>query len=234
MRPNTRLRLIQHLIHVDSDKLKYALYPLHDQEFNKDWMKSWSTKWLLDLTDFTAIRNHFGEQVAYYFVYLQFYFAFLAVPTALGLVFYIGSSSEISIWYSVITCLWALVYVEMWERQEKNLAVYWGVVNVSKNDQIRQQFKEEKMVKDPVTGEMVKYYPRYKRWMKVLISFPVLLLMAMVLTLVMGLIFVVEMYLLSLLKFFLASDTVIGCSLSITKGHSSLYWGLCRRLCMPP
>lgn len=40
-----------------------AILPLHDQEFNKSWLKEWSRKYVLSVEDLTKIRDHYGEKV---------------------------------------------------------------------------------------------------------------------------------------------------------------------------
>lgn len=40
-----------------------ALFPLHDEETNKQWMRDWSQKTFLSDEDLDHIRNKFGESV---------------------------------------------------------------------------------------------------------------------------------------------------------------------------
>jgi anoctamin-10 len=64
-----------------------ALLPLHDQEFNKRWLKEWSTKYFLSGEELTKIRDHYGEKASLRApntvrpeltsVKITFYFAFL-------------------------------------------------------------------------------------------------------------------------------------------------------------
>lgn len=41
-----------------------SIFPLHDQNFNKEWLKSWATKTLLKPEDLDEIRDHLGEKVS--------------------------------------------------------------------------------------------------------------------------------------------------------------------------
>jgi anoctamin-10 len=41
-----------------------AIIPLHDQDFNKRWLKEWSTKYFLSVDDLTKIRDHYGEKAS--------------------------------------------------------------------------------------------------------------------------------------------------------------------------
>ena len=41
-----------------------SIFPLHDQAFNKEWLKNWATKTLLKSEDLDEIRDHLGEKVS--------------------------------------------------------------------------------------------------------------------------------------------------------------------------
>ena len=43
-----------------------AIFPLHDEETNKRWMREWSQKTFLSEEDLDQIRNKFGESVRDY------------------------------------------------------------------------------------------------------------------------------------------------------------------------
>lgn len=47
-----------------------SVFPLHDQQFNKEWIRKWSTMTFLKAEDLDAIRDHLGEKVRrnYYFL----------------------------------------------------------------------------------------------------------------------------------------------------------------------
>ena len=45
-----------------------SIFALHDHAYNKEWIKTWSKSWFLDIADLTSIRDKFGEKVcAFYF-----------------------------------------------------------------------------------------------------------------------------------------------------------------------
>lgn len=43
-----------------------AIFALHDHPHNKEWIKEWSTKYLLTTNDLDEIRNRLGEQVSHF------------------------------------------------------------------------------------------------------------------------------------------------------------------------
>lgn len=44
-----------------------AIFPLHDNETNKEWIKSWSTKTLLSEEELDQIRDKHGESVGVFY-----------------------------------------------------------------------------------------------------------------------------------------------------------------------
>ncbi|KAG0056381.1 hypothetical protein BGZ83_005297 [Gryganskiella cystojenkinii] len=199
-----RLRIISELItgmpgeggagiYPEHDEFVQSILPLHDKAFNKSWLKSWSKKMIVDQTDLSQVRDHFGEKVAYYFEFLQFYFQWLAAPTALGVVVHLFGSS-FSIFYGVFVILWSVVYTECWKRREKELALWWGVRHVSKTEMRRPSFKGETMLMDPVTGEMVPYFSPWKRWTRKIAGVPVVIGGALALAAVITCVFGIEVF----------------------------------------
>lgn len=139
------------------------------------------------------VRDHFGEKVAYYFEFLQFYFQWLTFPTGLGvLVHYFGS--PFSIFYGVCVIFWSVIFTESWKRREQELALWWGVRNVSKTEMRRPEFKGDTIEVDPVTGEMTPFFSPYKRWTRKLAGVPVILGGALVLAAVITIVFGIEVF----------------------------------------
>ncbi|KAJ8106337.1 hypothetical protein ONZ43_g7099 [Nemania bipapillata] len=148
-----------------------SIFPLHDQAFNSSWIKAWSKKYFLDEEDLDHMRNKFGESVAFYFAFLQSYFAFQIFPAAFGLGAWLilGRYSWL---YAFATSLWSVVFFEWWKKKEVDLAVQWGVRNVSRIQHARTKFEWDHEAPDPVTGELVKYYPPMKRLRTQLLQVP--------------------------------------------------------------
>lgn len=77
--------------------------------------------------------------------------------------------------YAAVNGLWCIVFVEYWKRQEKELAIRWGVKNVSAIEAKRREFVPEKVTTDPITGEKVAYFPAKKRILRQLLQIPLAL-----------------------------------------------------------
>ncbi|KAG0308873.1 hypothetical protein BGZ98_006371 [Dissophora globulifera] len=171
-----------------------SILPLQDRAFNKAWLKSWSRKTVVNHDDLSRIRDHFGEKVAYYFEFLQFYFKFLAAPTGLGVLIYFFGA-DFSIFYGVCIILWSVIFTECWKRREKELALSWGVRYVSKTEMRRPSFKGDTLTADPVTGEIVPFFSPWKRWRRMMAGVPVVLAGALTLALVITSVFGIEVFL---------------------------------------
>lgn len=156
-------------------KWKYvdSIFPLHDQEFNGEWIKRLSTRYLLRDEDLDEIRNKFGEMVAFYFAFVQAYFRALIFPAALGAgIWFVFGGGQFSFVYALGSCLWSVVFFEYWKMKEVDLAVQWGVRGVSKIQLPRVEFRSEGEAEDPVTGKKIGTYSPFKRLGTQLLQIP--------------------------------------------------------------
>ncbi|CAG8548784.1 11570_t:CDS:2 [Diversispora eburnea] len=157
-----------------------SILPLHDHKYNEEWIKTWSTKWVINKDDLFRLKNHYGEKIAYYFAFLQYYCRWLILPSIAGLLTYFYSS-EYSIPFGLFIVLWSIIFNEFWQRKEYELSVFWGVRNVSKVEKRRPGFRKECLVINPITGEKVPYYPPWKRWLIRTAAAPIILTFSLVL-----------------------------------------------------
>ena len=171
-----------------------SIFPLHDHTFNKEWIKKWATMTFLKVEDLDEIRNRFGEKVAYYFAFTQSYFAFLIFPAAFGFSSWVllGHFSSI---YAIVNCLWSVVFIEYWKRQEVDLGLRWGVKGVSAIQERRKEFQHEKEAKDPITGETVQIFPATKRLYRQLLQLPFAVFASLALGLIIATCFGIEIFL---------------------------------------
>lgn len=152
-------------------KFVKSIFPLHNHAFNRHWIQQWSSKYFLEESDITEIRDKFGEKIAFYFAFLQSYFQFLIFPAAFGFGAWL-LLGQFSWFYAIVNCLWSVVFFEYWKKKEVDLAVQWGVRGVSKIQHPRTQFQFEREATDPVTGEIVKVFSPFKRLQRQLLQVP--------------------------------------------------------------
>ena len=125
-----------------------------------------------------SVEQYFGENVAFYFAWLQHCSWHLAFLSIAGLIVFICqiSTGNMDHWsrpvFSVLVMLWSFIVMVNWRKRSNFLAHRWGTMNYKEQETTRPQFKGEYR-KDEITQEWVVYYPHWKRWLKYLISFPV-------------------------------------------------------------
>ncbi|EPQ66456.1 Bgt-421, partial [Blumeria graminis f. sp. tritici] len=149
----------------------HSIFRLHDQAYNRLWIKKLSSKYFLTSDDLSEIKGRFGEKIAFYFAFLQSYFLFLIFPAAFGFFawVFIGPYSPI---YAILNAFWCICFVEYWKKQQKNLAMQWEVNGISRVHQQRTEFKHESVLNDPITGENINVYSPIKRLFRQLLQIP--------------------------------------------------------------
>jgi len=81
-----------------------------------------------------AIRDYYGEEVAFYFAWMTFYIKALMFPAMSGLIVFIirairGDTIDTDIFtpfHGLVTFIWAILFVQFWSREEQRLAYKWG------------------------------------------------------------------------------------------------------------
>ncbi|OJJ33460.1 hypothetical protein ASPWEDRAFT_30534 [Aspergillus wentii DTO 134E9] len=201
-----RLRAINHMITVPKEeggagitpnhgdwKNVVALFPLHDEEINKRCLRDWSKKTFLSTDDLELIRDRFGENVAFYFAFLQSYFKFLVFPAVFGFSCWLLLGS-FSIIYTAVNCLWCIVFVEYWKTKEVDLSCRWQTKGVSALRAKRREFEPEKEVRDESTGETHGVFPATKRLYRQLLQAPFAILATVALGLIIATCFAIEIF----------------------------------------
>ena len=133
-------------------------------------------------------------QIAYYFAFTQFYFAALLFPALFGFSAWVllGYNSPV---YAVVNVLWCVTFVEYWKQQEVDLALRWGVKNVSSIQEKHPGFQAESEHKDSTTGETVQVFPAHKRLLRQLLQVPFAILAILVLGSLIATCFAIEVFL---------------------------------------
>lgn len=190
-----------------------ALFPLHDEEKNKEYLTDWSQKTFLSEGDLDHVRDKFGEsvrifsrfsfrelltltvdlQIGFYFMFLQSYFRFLLFPAAFGFSCWLLLGS-FSIIYTVVNCLWGVIFIEYWKRREEDLSCRWQTKGVSVVRTTRREFRPEREVQDQVTGETRGVFPATTRLQRQLLQVPFALLSAIALGAIIATCFAIEIF----------------------------------------
>ena len=120
------------------------------------------------------------QQIAFYFAFTQAYFTALIGIAIFGVSAWaiLGYFSSV---YGIINSFLCVAFVEYWKHQEDDLAIRWSVRGVSSIETKRIDYRFEKEVKDPLTGEMMQIFPAPKRLQRQLLQIPFALTAALVL-----------------------------------------------------
>ncbi|KZP13192.1 DUF590-domain-containing protein, partial [Athelia psychrophila] len=155
-----------------------SILPLHDTDFNKTWLKVWTTT-QFSTVNVSSIRAQFGDSVALYFTFLSVYFKALAFPSVLGIVFWYRGEPYSAL-YSHLLVLWSVTFVEYWRIRERILALRWGTSGALKVERFRAHYTPG--------------FPWWKKELRVLASVPVTLLFTGILAALMTGIFMLEAF----------------------------------------
>mmetsp|Transcript_31868 Transcript_31868/g.88084 ORF Transcript_31868/g.88084 Transcript_31868/m.88084 type:complete len:772 (-) Transcript_31868:217-2532(-) len=182
---------IGQLLH--QEELK-AYFPLHEpaklDEFkvNRIWDLG---QWILMLPEHTMkVRNYFGDKIAFYFLWLSFYWKWLVLISIMGLgkqfIDMICGTPDnwSSLPFCVLLAIWCTFLPHFWRRQEAKVALSWGSFDfVDKFEPCRPEHWGEPRI-NPVTAQVESYYPFEKRLLKYAMSAAVVLFAGVVLVLV--------------------------------------------------
>lgn len=123
------------------------------------------------------MRDYYGDEVAFFFAWMNQFTRWLVIPGIFGLVIYLlrmhtgdtVDTCRFVPFHGIIMFIWGILFLRYWEREEKRLAYEWGnfssVGYARKVFNARPGFQGELRV-SPVTGAPEKYYPIYKRRLK--------------------------------------------------------------------
>lgn len=122
-----------------------------------------------------SIRGYFGETVALYFGFLE-YFTFALIPMAvIGLPYYlfVWEDYDKYVIFASFNLIWSTVILEVWKRGCANMTYRWGTLVM------KRQFEEPRpgfhgvLGLNPVTGREEPLYPSYRRQLRIyLVSLP--------------------------------------------------------------
>lgn len=163
---------------MQSKSLLVQCFPLHMKEDLKRLSLSWYKKVKLSCQPLDDIRQYFGETLALYFGFLE-YFTFALVPMAFfGIPYYLfdWESYDKYVIFAVFNLVWSTVILEVWKRRSASLAYSWGTLSR------KQAFEEPRpgfhgvLGLNPVTGREEPVFPYAKRQLRMyLVSVPFVL-----------------------------------------------------------
>ena len=89
------------------------------------------------------LRNYFGEEVSFYFLWLDYFCKSLLFPSIISLLLFIPGifENDISLLiYAFIITMWSSLFLKIWEQKEKIYNYIWGTDNSARHDPINENF----------------------------------------------------------------------------------------------
>ncbi|CAB1446163.1 unnamed protein product [Pleuronectes platessa] len=164
---------------MQSKGILIQLFPIHEREELKRLSFSWYKKVKLSLQPLDDIRHYYGEGLAFYFGFLE-YFTFALLPMALiGVPYYLFDWEDYDkyVVFAVFNLVWCTVILELWKRGSASLAYRWGTLSRKRAFEEPRAGFHGVLGFNPVTGREEPLYPNAKRQLRVyLVSLPFVLL----------------------------------------------------------
>ncbi|GAB5576991.1 anoctamin-10 isoform X6 [Prionailurus iriomotensis] len=151
------------------------VFPLHDNEALKKLEDTWYTRFTLKYQPIDHIRGYFGETIALYFGFLEYFTVALIPMAVIGLPYYlfVWEDYDKYVIFASFNLIWSTVILEVWKRGCANMTYRWGTLVM------KRQFEEPRpgfhgvLGINPVTGRKEPLYPSYKRQLRIyLVSLP--------------------------------------------------------------
>ncbi|KAJ8288207.1 hypothetical protein COCON_G00008660 [Conger conger] len=164
---------------MQSKGIMIQIFPLHMKEDLKRLSLSWYQKVKLSFQPLDDIRQYFGESLALYFGFLE-YFTLALVPMAFfGIPYYLfdWESYDKYVLFAVFNLLWSTVILEVWKRNSASLAYGWGTLSRKKAFEEPRPGFHGVLGLNPVTGREEPVFPYTRRQLRMyLVSVPFVLL----------------------------------------------------------
>ncbi|XP_075601830.1 anoctamin-10 isoform X2 [Balearica regulorum gibbericeps] len=151
------------------------IFPLHDREELKKLRHSWYGRVKVGYQPLDEIRCYFGETIALYFGFLE-YFTFALIPMAvIGIPYYVFAWEDYDkyVMFATFNLLWSTVILEVWKRICAIVTYRWGTLLM------KRQFEEPRpgfhgvLGINPITGREEPVYSSIKRQIRIyLVSLP--------------------------------------------------------------
>ncbi|RLN81529.1 hypothetical protein BBJ28_00024684, partial [Nothophytophthora sp. Chile5] len=177
-----RIRLAASIVdrHINSDALEAAgylegqMFALHDATALQDLRHTWALHWGMLSQPLHKIRYYFGEKIALYFAWLEFYTKMLIFPSIAGIITFTyievrqattGTNQQgyILIAFAVFVVVWSSVFSESWKRKNGLLDSLWGLNGLHEAFRYRPQFRGTKSYHPTTDMEEMTYESHAKR-----------------------------------------------------------------------
>ncbi|KAI9997720.1 hypothetical protein PInf_001651 [Phytophthora infestans] len=158
----------------DAGYLKNQMFALHDEAALDELRATWALNVKMLYQPLHKIRFYFGEKIALYFAWLEFYTKMLLFPSIAGIVTIIyeeerdeegndNNRGYFLVAFAIFVVIWSSMFSEFWKRKNGLLGSLWGCRGYNEAFHYRPQFQGIKS-HNPVTDtEELTYESRARR-----------------------------------------------------------------------
>lgn len=145
-----------------------------------------------------TVRNFYGEEISYYFLWLTSYIKWLIFPAGIGLLFnflyrYLNfeDGTHNPVWpllLSAIYIFWGTAFLFQWKQKELLYNYIWGVENYKRSEPDRETFVPDKQI-ILMFGQELPYVSKVKKFFKSFLSYTILFTMMIIVFVIVNYIF---------------------------------------------
>jgi hypothetical protein len=178
--PAERVQVVDYIIEQRAnisthDPWIYDMFPMHDSKFTDQLISKWVTSCnFLEFNDkkfIKALRHNFGEKVAYYFAFINYYNRALIPIAILGVFLQLlhgilpteDYMRLLPFWGIGVSVIWSFSFLKSWERKNASMQFEWNdKIHVKQIEYPNKRFYGEKKI-NSLTGEVTLFYPSWYR-----------------------------------------------------------------------
>ena len=127
-----------------------------------------------------TVRNFYGEEISYYFLWLTNYIKWLVFPSILGIIFELAykkvnkNEAAHNPILSLISCaffiLWGKAFIYQWQQKEQLYNYIWGTENYKKSQLFQESFVPDGYI-PLLIGHKAPYVNKFKRNFRIFVSY---------------------------------------------------------------
>jgi hypothetical protein len=208
-----RIRLASGIVdrHINLDALQDAgfltspMFALHDEAALAELRATWALNFKMLYQPLHKIRYYFGEKIALYFAWLEFYTKMLVFPALAGIItiIYVEERDEdgndnnrgyFLVAFAIFVVIWSSMFSEFWKRKNGLLGSLWGCQGLNEVFRYRPQFRGTKSYNPVTDTEELTYESRAKRHRWFVVSVTVVTIMVGVVIVALVGLFVLKHY----------------------------------------
>jgi len=159
-----------------------SCFPMHENLVLQDLASKIQAWVMMPKEHANRVRDYFGEKIAFYFLFMSFYWRWLMIPASIGVVlqlvdvFMKTPDNFTATPFCIVSAVCAMLLPHFWRREEAKYALAWGTLENERDlEPPRPEHFGEPRI-NPVTAQVEAFYPESKRAWKYAFSVFVMLI----------------------------------------------------------